>query len=354
MRTIFNALMQINLFKRLVYMAYFLFKADWRKIRSYAAAVRQQGIHYPFFDPLFCTLQYGTNLEDYYELSFFNMSAAERAKWAGTGIAHEFHRAMNAPDAARIFRDKYAFATRFSRFFGREFRLLTPGKVDADLVEWFHQKGELVVKPRYGTIGAGIRLLHAPAERDQSRLLLTKIAARGDHLLEERIWQHPRLTALHPHSVNTVRITTILDDDRQVQFISAILRIGNGRLIDNFSAGGMAARIAIRTGLVEDEALYVNPFLAKHRHHPATGTAIVGFPLPDWPRALELIREAALIVPSARSIGWDIAFTETGPILVEGNDNWNKTIVQQTNGTGLIPYFSHYIDVGAIYPGLRS
>ena len=32
------------------------------------------------------------------------------------------------------------------------------------------------------------------------------------------------------------------------------------------------------------------------------------------------------------SIGWDIAFTENGPIFIEGNDNWEITGIQATNG----------------------
>lgn len=33
-------------------------------------------------------------------------------------------------------------------------------------------------------------------------------------------------------------------------------------------------------------------------------------------------------LPSIHSIGWDIAITKDGPCFVEGNDNWEVSLVQ--------------------------
>ena len=32
------------------------------------------------------------------------------------------------------------------------------------------------------------------------------------------------------------------------------------------------------------------------------------------------------------SIGWDIAITKDGPIFIEGNDNWELSLMQACNG----------------------
>lgn len=40
-------------------------------------------------------------------------------------------------------------------------------------------------------------------------------------------------------------------------------------------------------------------------------------------------------IPKVRSIGWDVAITETGPYMLEGNDNWCMTLFQLPGGEGL-------------------
>ena len=34
------------------------------------------------------------------------------------------------------------------------------------------------------------------------------------------------------------------------------------------------------------------------------------------------------MIPEVRTVGWDLAISNEGPVLVEGNDNWGKTTMQ--------------------------
>jgi glutathione synthase/RimK-type ligase-like ATP-grasp enzyme len=54
--------------------------------------------------------------------------------------------------------------------------------------------------------------------------------------------------------------------------------------------------------------------------HPITGTGIVGFQVPLWDESLRLTQEAAKLVPEVAYVGWDVAVTPDGPVLVEGNE----------------------------------
>jgi hypothetical protein len=56
---------------------------------------------------------------------------------------------------------------------------------------------------------------------------------------------------------------------------------------------------------------------------PGTERSFIGFQLPDWEKAKELALQAADAFPWARSIGWDVAMSGRGPVLIEGNEEWS-------------------------------
>jgi hypothetical protein len=69
---------------------------------------------------------------------------------------------------------------------------------------------------------------------------------------------------------------------------------------------------------------------------PGTATPFVGFQLPDWPEMKALALRAAEAFPWARSIGWDIAPSDHGPVLIEGNEEWSPSLIQIPAPYGLM------------------
>ena len=53
--------------------------------------------------------------------------------------------------------------------------------------------------------------------------------------------------------------------------------------------------------------------------HPFTKTKLVGFQIPFYAQAVEMVFEAAQRVPQVGYVGWDVAMAEDGPLLIEGN-----------------------------------
>jgi hypothetical protein len=64
--------------------------------------------------------------------------------------------------------------------------------------------------------------------------------------------------------------------------------------------------------------------------------------VPFWEEALQLAMDAALHFKKYRSIGWDIAITEQGPDLLEGNHDWCKLVWQLPLKQGLKPVLEWY------------
>ena len=66
--------------------------------------------------------------------------------------------------------------------------------------------------------------------------------------------------------------------------------------------------------------------------HPVTGVCFENFSLPFWDEVEKLVLKAHAFIPSVISIGWDVAITEKGPVLLEGNDNWEISGPQDMDG----------------------
>jgi hypothetical protein len=57
--------------------------------------------------------------------------------------------------------------------------------------------------------------------------------------------------------------------------------------------------------------------------------------LPDWEVAVQYAKAAHHACANFAFIGWDIAFTVQGPILLEGNENWSAVEYQGLRGEPL-------------------
>jgi len=151
-------------------------------------------------------------------------------------------------------------------------------------------------------------------------------------LLEEAIVQHPKMNKLYPDSINTIRFITLVEN-KDVKLLGASLRMGNGKYIDNAAGGGIFTSIDINTGKLDNIAF--NSTGEKFDNHPITNQNIKGFQLPLWEDVIEMCKKAALEVPDVRCVGWDVAISEKGPLLIEGNDRWCRFVWQLPKEQGL-------------------
>ncbi|NLX63192.1 MAG: hexapeptide transferase [Clostridiaceae bacterium] len=137
-----------------------------------------------------------------------------------------------------------------------------------------------------------------------------------DYIVQEVITQHEILAAIHPSSLNTIRVISFLFGG-EVHISSSILRMGvGGSRLDNVSAGGLACPIQ-PDGRLEDKAM--DKLSRWTEKHPG-GTVFSEIKIPSYDRIISLIRRAHLDTPHFRIIGWDFAVDEAGdPVFIEYN-----------------------------------
>lgn len=141
------------------------------------------------------------------------------------------------------------------------------------------------------------------------------LLSNGQLLIEQCISQHPEMNKLYDKSVNTMRMFTFYKNG-EAFFLQAVLKIGNGGVVDNFSSGGMYTYVS-NDGYVYIDAIDRNDNI--YSVHPISNQKFVGFKVPMFKEAVDLVKECAKIVPEVAYVGWDVAISEDGPVIVEGN-----------------------------------
>lgn len=179
----------------------------------------------------------------------------------------------------------------------------------------------LFLKPIDGIGGKGCFLLHK--ENLKNQLLDSEQRLLNNSFLhEEYVLQHPDVNTIHDKSINTLRIVTSIDKKHVSQVVSVLMRFGVGKSItDNLSTGGFYISVDLATGQLagigrQDVVMGGNVFTA----HPDSKQVLEGFKVPFFKQACDLVLEANRYFPN-RIIGWDVAITATGPVIIEANHN---------------------------------
>lgn len=162
-------------------------------------------------------------------------------------------------------------------------------------------------------------------------LLFEKLLESAPVVCEELIVQSKGMSILNASSVNTVRMPAI-SCNGGVRLLAPFLRIGRqGSVVDNAGAGGVFATVDEKTGIVT--TLGIDERGRSYVKHPESGVVIPGFQVPRWHEAVALVNDLADSNKEVRYVGWDLALTEDGWVVVEGNDN-GQMLGQMPDKTG--------------------
>jgi len=175
--------------------------------------------------------------------------------------------------------------------------------------------------------------------RDELLSQLSEKSRRTPMLLQQRLENHPDLEPLNNGALSTVRVLTCLNEKGHPEIIGAATRmaIGANHVVDNLHAGGIAAGVNLETGtLGRASNLGADARLGWHDRHPVSGARIAGTRLPMWDEVREFALRAHRAFSDRVLVGWDIAITPDGPVLVEGNGSPDLDIMQRFAGQGLL------------------
>lgn len=316
--------------KRLLYLGYYFKELNKNKMQAFLKhASKETGKSKAslWADVIKSSLKYNISILDYFYFKFYSLNEQQREAWAGTGFMYEYQLKMNPKEHRDVLENKIKFIKKFKDFIIRNAAPIdelkgNPAKLK-ELME--NPSGRLVAKGSMGQVGAEVKIIKV---KDYSAESLLKFMDDNKlDLLEEYVVQHPDIMALSPSGLNTVRIFTQIEDGK-LHYLGARLRVTINSEVDNMAAGNPAATINIETGVVDGPGVFSDISREPVTVHPVTGIAITGFKVPYWPEIKQMMEKAVFVAPENRSVGWDVAITEKGPELIEGNHNWCKLLWQ--------------------------
>ena len=151
---------------------------------------------------------------------------------------------------------------------------------------------------------------------DEEYIVLDELKANGQLLVEEAIVQSDDLNEINPCVVNSWRVVTLYKDGK-AHIINNALRINQDESnvigCTNDLYLSLDADGRIDSNVIDD---YGNVY----DKHPMTGKKFSEVKIAGVREALDMVVEAAEKIPQVRYIGWDIAFSKNGPVMVEGNE----------------------------------
>ena len=159
----------------------------------------------------------------------------------------------------------------------------------------------------------------------------------GGYLLQKRLSPHAEIRAICGDRLATVRLVTI-NAKTGPEILRTCWKIPAGaNAADNFwRAGNLLGTLDVDSGRVVRVIRGAGMDQVSLEAHPDTGTQMVGFDMPMWAEAKALVLAGAGIFPSMGMIGWDIAITDAGPVIVEPNETPDHGLPQIADRRGML------------------
>lgn len=265
-----------------------------------------------------CYVIYGADEEDYRALELYRKSTSERKKFttAKKNYIWMYNKHSKTTDKA-ILDSKCEFNKFYSEFINRKYVSSKENSIE-EIISFINSNDEVIAKEDLGVQGIGVFKIKSADKSKIDNLINSIKSGKNNYVIEEVIKQHPDMAYFNDSCVNTCRVETITDREGKSHIINTILITGGkGSSISNTHSGGVMVHIDPESGIVDSKGR--NPEGKLFNIHPGTGVPLLGRKIPYWQEVLQLAVRLAEKLPSARYVGWDIAITDKGPQVIEGN-----------------------------------
>ncbi len=269
-------------------------------------------------DLVVSAVKYKASPNNYYYFGFPELSDAQRRTYVTHDMSEKLQKKYNKVIYQGIFQNKFIFYQLFKKLMGNRDCVLSSQMTRSEFDAFINKNKKFIEKPVDGAQGRGIHVYENISSDEANRLFESLKRQANGVVLESWITQHQEMSLLYPDSVNPLRIQSIYDG-KNTNILCATITIGHGDKFANASSHAIFALIDIETGIVRTDGCDYDG--NKYIKHPDTGIQFKGYQIPCWDEVCSLIDEAAKVVPQIGYVGWDVAISKDGPLLIEGNND---------------------------------
>lgn len=283
-------------------------------------------------------LKTGCGYSDYLNYELYNKTFKEIDEYVTIKHQDKFYEIVSPAKYKTFFTIKPNFLNNFKDYINRSF--FAGGTIE-ELKAFLDKNEEFMVKPYDGLGGKGV---YKEYRKNIKNVNDFYNYLNENHLfIEEYVKQNKEVNRLCKESVNTIRIMTFSYNGKS-EIVYAAMRIGNGvNNVDNFHQGGMGCKIDLEKGILIGDA--IDKDLNHYEVHPKSKVKFDGFVLPNWEKAKKLVLDASLVNNNIHMVGWDVALTDEGATLIEGNRRPGFDLIQVLSKRGRKDIMRHCLDI---------
>ena len=266
---------------------------------------------------LFACFAYGFLPDEFFAYELEHKSPEDRKSYISNRDRDNYVYRLNDIIDIDIFLDKYKTYVKFQKYFKRD-AISVEKQSDYEGFCDFVKRHPIFVQKNVGlSKGDSVALVDSEHCGKTVRQLFEEMIACGKYIVEEKVEQSKCMSQLNPSSVNTIRCMTFRTK-AGIEIGPCFLKVGQGNsFVDNGGKGGILIGIDNTNGILD--TVGYDEFLMEYTDHPDTRTEFVGYQLPEWFQMRTLAKEMSAQMPGVRYIGWDLAHTENGWVVIEGN-----------------------------------
>lgn len=329
--------------KKIKYIISCILKMDYKNMFRIARSISKKHHRLTLvilIDIIYCGLVYGAGYYDYQEFEFYLLSKKERKTYLTRTKNNLIISKYNNKKYFNLFDDKITFNEKFAKYLNRDYMVINDNY--KEFLSFFKKHKSIIAKIIDGEGGRGIEKFTFKSDAN-AKTVYNHIVKRKELLIEECIDQHESVNELYAKSVNTLRLFTF-NDGKKAVVLNSIFKFGNGGVTDNFSNGGMYT-------FTDENGKVIVPAIDRkdniYEKHPKTNKEIIGYQVPFYKEACELVCKAARETDEVKYIGWDVAITKNGPAIIEGNSFPGVFQIKPSflRNQGLIPKYQKYMDI---------
>ncbi|WP_288527469.1 sugar-transfer associated ATP-grasp domain-containing protein [uncultured Eubacterium sp.] len=273
-----------------------------------------------------------THFNEYFMFDFEKKNKKQRADYVETTEYKSYFEPLKERIGTNILKDKYLAYKKLSEYYNRDCICVNSFEDYTCFFKFVCKHKEFLLKAEEGSLGAGIVKFNI--NNIDNKTAFFNVIQKAPCVLEELIVQSDEMSKFNPSSVNTVRFVMFTNADGVVSDIYAMLRTGIGdTIVDNASMGGIACAVDTETGKVISNGY--TKLGEAFIEHPISHVKYYGYQIPKWQELKHICYKASKQIPEYKYIGWDMALTEHGWIVVEANSCPSINTIQMCLGHGL-------------------